>query len=35
MTPETLTFTHLKVAIDVTDGEDPTGNYTVKAVIVY
>lgn len=35
MTPETLTFTHLKVAIDVTDGDSPTGNYTVKAVIVY
>ena len=30
MTPETLAFKEMKVAIDVTDTTTPTGNYTVK-----
>lgn len=35
MSPETLTFTHFKVAIDITDAAAPTGNFTVTAIIVY
>jgi len=34
LTPETLGgLTHLKVALDVTDGGTPTGNFTVKVIV--
>lgn len=34
LTPETLGgLTHLKVALDVTDGDTPTGNFTVKVIV--
>lgn len=33
MTPETLAFKEMKIAIAVTDGATPSGSYTVKVTI--
>ena len=36
MTPETLgTIIALKTNLDITDGDSPTGNYTIKVIIEY
>ena len=34
LTPETLSFKSLKAVLTITDGDTPTGNFTVKVIVL-